>query len=373
MTPLSGHQVVKWVILLTTCVFLVACSSAPKPSSQTSFQKEERIALVIGNAIYETKTITSLKSPVNDAEAMSEKLDQLGFKIIRYDTTTKQLTMKAPQPNEKTVVVVQNANQQMMEAAFKRFGDELNKRKGSKTVALFYYSGHGASFAGRDYFLTIDADWSKEKIQGLIPITELFKQINTLNNEDDATTMDGAENSTKKPSLRSIFIIDACRDESLITKNDRTNVRDFLTKKQEEAVKKEEDSYEEKLNNPPYLNKPPYRSTISWELQRLKGNREKAEDKAKRLFYDPDKSFIAYATARYQTAKAAMYSKKSPYTDVLLEHITEPDWEIDKLFQIVGEKVKNEHGQQPWRTNTLDEDFYFAKSPATMSCMGFGC
>ena len=112
---LSGHNVVKWGILLSTCVFLFACS-AIKPSSP----QEEKLALVIGNAGYQN--IAPLKNPINDARAMSNRLSELGFQVIE----------------------AYNADEQTMQAAFQQFGDHLKSRRNRQKVALFYYSGHGA-------------------------------------------------------------------------------------------------------------------------------------------------------------------------------------------------------------------------------------
>ncbi|MBX9720904.1 MAG: caspase family protein [Candidatus Obscuribacterales bacterium] len=54
-------------------------------------QSEQKLALVIGNADYQS---SPLKNPVNDARAMSAKLEQLGFEIIKYENLKqKQLGM----------------------------------------------------------------------------------------------------------------------------------------------------------------------------------------------------------------------------------------------------------------------------------------
>ncbi len=88
----------------------------------------ERVALVIGNAAYQSQ---SLKNPVNDAEAMANVL-----KRLRFDVT-----------------LVTDANQEQMESAIYNFGKKL--RKDRETV--FYYSGHGVQYQGENYLIPVDA------------------------------------------------------------------------------------------------------------------------------------------------------------------------------------------------------------------------
>ena len=88
----------------------------------------ERVALVIGNAAYESQP---LKNPVNDAKAIANVLKQL-----RFDVT-----------------LVTDANQEQMETALRNFGKKLRKDK----EAVFYYSGHGVQYQGDNYLIPVDA------------------------------------------------------------------------------------------------------------------------------------------------------------------------------------------------------------------------
>ena len=73
-----------------------------------------RVAFIIGNAVYPD---SPLKNPVNDAQAVGEKLDRLGFgTLIRTDATNIE-----------------------MEEGLTEFSSSLE----SCDVALFFFAGHG--------------------------------------------------------------------------------------------------------------------------------------------------------------------------------------------------------------------------------------
>jgi len=104
-----------------------------------------RIALVIGNADYETQP---LSNPKNDANDVSKVLSKYGF-----DTT-----------------VLTNATQEEMQRAIQKFGEKLNK----DTVGLFYYSGHGVQYNGENYLVPISA-----MRQVSVPEHLQYKAVNT--------------------------------------------------------------------------------------------------------------------------------------------------------------------------------------------------
>ena len=92
-----------------------------------------RLALVIGNGAYKT---APLENPINDAEDMAATLGKLGFKVI----------------------LKKNANQRTMEESIRKFGKELR----SGGVGLFYYSGHGVQYRGRNYLIPVDFEIKTE-------------------------------------------------------------------------------------------------------------------------------------------------------------------------------------------------------------------
>jgi uncharacterized caspase-like protein len=92
-----------------------------------------KIALIIGNATY---LDSPLRNPVNDADAVQERLRRLGFKTIkRTDATNKE-----------------------MEEGLNKFSSRLN----SCEVALFFFAGHGMQIKGKNYLTAVDTNFDKE-------------------------------------------------------------------------------------------------------------------------------------------------------------------------------------------------------------------
>jgi caspase domain-containing protein/lysozyme inhibitor LprI len=90
---------------------------------------ERRLALVIGNAAYES---APLRNPVNDARAMATTLRTLGFEVA----------------------ALENASLTEMKRAIDDFGDALRSKGG---VGLFYFSGHGIQINGRNFIIPVGA------------------------------------------------------------------------------------------------------------------------------------------------------------------------------------------------------------------------
>lgn len=129
---------------------------------------EQRLALVIGNAVYKT---SPLKNPVNDARAMARALQDVGFEVLLRE----------------------NATQQQFIAALREFGDRLQDKGG---VGLFYFAGHGMQLKGQNYLIPVDAaiDSEDEVRYRAIDANQVLEKMaeaqNTLN----------------------LVILDACRD-----------------------------------------------------------------------------------------------------------------------------------------------------------------
>ena len=86
----------------------------------------DRVALVIGNKDYHD---APLQNPVNDANDLSDALDQLGFDVIKRINVTHR----------------------EMERSLREFKQKITPNG----VALFYYSGHGVQINGRNYLLPV--------------------------------------------------------------------------------------------------------------------------------------------------------------------------------------------------------------------------
>jgi hypothetical protein len=93
------------------------------------YQKEKRLALIIGNSDYIYGG--SLTNPVNDARAMADVLKKVGFEVMEYENLT--------QPDMKKAI------------------DEFGNKLYGYDVGLFYYAGHGIQSDGFNYLIPVEA------------------------------------------------------------------------------------------------------------------------------------------------------------------------------------------------------------------------
>lgn len=157
-------------LLAIVCVFSIM-------SAASSAQAERRIALIIGNAIYQNTA--ELKNPKNDAVDMAASLRRLGFEVLEGHDLDKR----------------------SMERMIRQFGVKLS----GADLALFFYAGHGVAIGGQNYLVPTDARLASEgdaDFEGL-PLTLVLKQM-----EREAKT--------------SIVLLDACRDNPLARNLART-------------------------------------------------------------------------------------------------------------------------------------------------------
>ncbi|MGV8059550.1 MAG: SUMF1/EgtB/PvdO family nonheme iron enzyme [Smithellaceae bacterium] len=146
-------------------IFSLLLALLPANTSQAA--PEQRLALVIGNAVY---SFSPLKNPVNDASDIASSLRKQGF----------------------TVILKKNVNLKEMEASIEDFGNRL--KKGG--VGLFYFAGHGLQAGGVNYLIPIGAKIDKEsdiKYEAVDAGKILDEMANAANGFN-------------------IIILDACRD-----------------------------------------------------------------------------------------------------------------------------------------------------------------
>ncbi len=98
---------------------------------------ESRVALVIGNSAYQVNK--PLNNPVNDAQAVSQMLNQAGFEVVMAFDLTRDI----------------------MKQTVEEFAARVLE-KGNNTVAMVYYAGHGIQADGENYLIPIDAKFSDE-------------------------------------------------------------------------------------------------------------------------------------------------------------------------------------------------------------------
>ena len=133
---------------------------------------QERIALVIGNADYE---VSSLNNALNDAQYITQALENLYFKVT----------------------LVENADKRAMKDAIYEFSSKLNK----DTVGLFYYAGHAVQYRGENYLIPINALSS-------------IKELRHLEDEAVRSGIVSREMAVSQSQLNFIFL-DSCRDNPL--------------------------------------------------------------------------------------------------------------------------------------------------------------
>lgn len=136
--------------------------------SGSSLSVLPRVALVIGNSKYPE---APLKNPGNDAKGIANELQKLGFQVnLKLD-----------------------AGRNEMLDAIRAFGGELAKKKG---VGMFYYAGHGAQLAWKNYLIPVDA-----LIDRIEDMQSKTVELNAL-----------LEGIVKAQNPMNVIILDACRD-----------------------------------------------------------------------------------------------------------------------------------------------------------------
>jgi len=165
--------------------------TAPRPGAAASASNEDawvpqtRLALVIGNSRYAPAGGTAIwpdleDGPIRDADAMTAKLRALHFEVAEY----------------------KNQNIDQMNADLRAFGERI--ASASDSLALLYYSGHGAR-APRDlgddsedtYLIPVGTDLEYDadahsKAIGLVSISNIMRR-----------------------SRAGVVILDACRNNAL--------------------------------------------------------------------------------------------------------------------------------------------------------------
>ncbi|WP_069472401.1 caspase family protein [Candidatus Marithrix sp. Canyon 246] len=146
-------------IIVILATIISACNddaSSPVVDFPPPELSHKRTALVIGNSHYTNHIFPVLENPVNDAKDLAVVLRKLGFEVIElFD-------------------------------AIGQFRDKLLINKG---VGLFYYSGHGVDYAGKNHLIPLgnkievsyDVDETAETIAVSYVLNEMQKAGNHMN------------------------------------------------------------------------------------------------------------------------------------------------------------------------------------------------
>ncbi|WP_170149709.1 caspase family protein [Rhodoplanes roseus] len=151
---------------------------------------ESRVALVIGNSSYQS--VPALPNPANDSKAMADLLRSADFEVI----TARDL------------------GQSEMRRAIGNFTRKV-AGKGSDTVALVYYAGHGLQVDGDNYLVPVDAQISRESDVPLqtMRLADLMNALAAVPVKTRIVMLDACRNNPfseiGKASGRGLAIVDA--------------------------------------------------------------------------------------------------------------------------------------------------------------------
>lgn len=259
------RRLLRTVLLTATVLAGPAAVAAP--------QTADRVALVIGNSAYRTQNV--LANPVNDATDIGAMFRKLGFEVV------EGLDLDAAGMKEK----------------LKEFRDKLDGR----SLAVFYYAGHGMQVDGHNYIVPIDAKVDKPDDLRL-----------------ETVDMDLVLQLMRADDRISVVVLDACRD-SPFTRS--------LRRGGKAATRSAESAYGGGLA--------PVASTVG--------------------------SVIVYATDPGAVAQDGE-GRNSPFTEAFLRNAATPGVDFHKVVLKVRFDVVQATGsrQVPWETSTLVNDIYLA-------------
>ncbi len=139
----------------------------------TAAWAEKRVALVVGNAAYQT--VPQLPNPGRDASAVAKMFRDAGF-----DTVETQLN-------------VGNLEFKRSIRRFEAIADQAD-------IAVVYYAGHGLEISGTNYLIPVDARLATDR-----------------DAEDEAIPLERLVSSADGARRLRLIILDACRDNPFVT------------------------------------------------------------------------------------------------------------------------------------------------------------
>ncbi|MFN8830611.1 MAG: caspase domain-containing protein [Labrys sp. (in: a-proteobacteria)] len=153
-------------------LWAVAAAFALVVAAQSPAKASKSVAFIVGNDRYEN--VPELQKAVNDARAISARLEQLGFVIHRYE----------------------NLDQRAMSRALASFDNAV----GPGDRVVFFFSGHGFEIGGSNYLLPTD-----------VPEVQNANQLPLI--RDASFAVDAIVDRLRQRGAGiSILILDACRD-----------------------------------------------------------------------------------------------------------------------------------------------------------------
>ena len=243
-------------------------------SAQNQTDGTKPMALVIGNAKYKKPNFKPLNTALKDARDFAETLRGLGF----------------------IVTLLEDVGKEQLTTVLKTFAD---KAKLAPTRVV-YFAGHGVQYRGKNYLIPVNEDISDTSDLKLKApdVTYLLKRLGALE--------DGIN----------IVILDACRNNPLITPADRKGADVVLHGS----------------------------APIS----------------------SPKGTLVAFPTAAgmpsLDSTEASVDQEHSPYMSQLLRYIKEPGLPVELMFKLVRNGVLEVTAgvQEPWESTSLRGNFCFA-------------
>ena len=129
----------------------------------------QRVALVIGNAAYEAEGVPPLANPGNDARAVGDAFERLGYSVTRAE----------------------NAGYDALRRALRDF----KRAAGASEVAVVFYAGHG---------IEVDKD------NYLVPVDARLAHVDDVKYE--AVPLDWAMDAVGGAQRLGVVVLDACRN-----------------------------------------------------------------------------------------------------------------------------------------------------------------
>ncbi|ABE61813.1 peptidase C14, caspase catalytic subunit p20 [Nitrobacter hamburgensis X14] len=120
-------------VLACIALALIALTSLSPTNAQ---QAEKRVALVIGNAAYQSE---ALPTTANDAGLIAQTLQAAGFDVVG----------------------ARDLDQDTLRRTFREFLDKVSA-SGPDTVAFIYLGGYGVQLEGENYFVPVDAKLARD-------------------------------------------------------------------------------------------------------------------------------------------------------------------------------------------------------------------
>jgi hypothetical protein len=136
--------------------------------SSGSARAEKRVALLIGNGLYEN--VARLANPIKDATTLADVFRKAGFDLVALKTNVSKLEFN-------------RALRQFMDAAQ------------DADIAVLYYAGHGIQVRDMNYMIPVDAKLATE-----------------IDAEDEAVSLDRIAMALEPAKRLRLIILDACRD-----------------------------------------------------------------------------------------------------------------------------------------------------------------